>query len=198
MLQPDGKTEAHPDPADERFRRILKEYGRWLRGTIRRLCPRDLGIQPEDLEQEVALRLWRTLSRRQTIDNPAAFLHRAAATATIDAMRRVRAQRKDRTSSLDGEDEETETARPVADGRTPSPERLAMERQVLDQAGRSLARLPENRRRAVELYLQGFKIQEVADLLRWTEPKTRNLLYRGLQTLRRDLGEAGFELELPT
>ena len=70
------------------------------------------------------------------------------------------------------------------------------QQQILDQVSRTLARLPENRRAAVKLYLQGFKIQEIADLLGWTEPKARNLLYRGLQTLREDLEEGGVELQV--
>ena len=180
-------------PADARFQLILKEYGGWLRRTVQRLCPRDLGVLPEDVEQEVAMRLWRALRRNEDIENPAAFLHRVASTATIDAMRRVRAQRKDMTSSLQETDADGEGGGPTLIDAGPSPERAVAQRQVLVKVKCALERMPENRREAVKLYLQGFKIQEVADLLGWTEPKARNLLYRGLRTLRQELGEAGFE-----
>ena len=188
---------AAQDHADVRFQLIQQEYGGWLRRTIRRLCPRDLGVQPEDVEQDVAMRLWRALSRKEAIENPAAFLHRLASTATIDAMRRVRAQRKDVTSSLQDNEADGEVGGPALIDAAPSPERTVAQRQILAQVGRTLERLPENRRDAVKFYLQGFKIQEIADLLGWTEPKARNLLYRGLQTLRQELGEAGFELLPP-
>ena len=48
---------------------------------------------------------------------------------------------------------------------------------------------------AVELYLQGMSSHEIADLLDWSEPKARNLIYRGLNDLRKDLRAEGIDLE---
>lgn len=197
MLLQGPKTESSPDPPDAQLRLILREYGSWLRGTVGRLCSGRLGIQPEDVEQEVAVRLWQTLRRQAVIKNPVAFLYRLATTATIDAVRRARAQRDDLTSSLQEGGSETKPGLPTAVASTPTPESTAADRQILAHVSRALDSLPENRQLAVKLYLQGFKIQEIADLSGWTEPKARNLLYRGLQTLRRDLEEAGFEYRIP-
>jgi hypothetical protein len=36
---------------------ILEKYGAFLRQTIARVCPKDLGIQFDDIEQEALLRL---------------------------------------------------------------------------------------------------------------------------------------------
>jgi RNA polymerase sigma-70 factor (ECF subfamily) len=47
------------------------------------------------------------------------------------------------------------------------------------------------RRSVVKMYLAGYGREEIADLLGWTEPKTRNLLYRGLADLREALTEMG-------
>ncbi len=47
------------------------------------------------------------------------------------------------------------------------------------------------RRSVVRMYLTGYDREEIADLLGWTEPKTRNLLYRGLADLREILTEMG-------
>ncbi|MEM7586067.1 MAG: RNA polymerase sigma factor [Acidobacteriota bacterium] len=193
MLLRSPKTESSPDPSDAQFQLILKQYGSWLRGTVRRLCSGGLGIQPEDIEQDVAVRLWQALRSRPVIENPAAFLYRLATTATIDAMRRVQAQRKGVTSSLQGGDSETPADLPATIDSAPTPERTASDRQTLTRVSRALEGLPENRRVAVKLYLQGFKIQEIADLSGWTEPKARNLLYRGLQAVRSELEAAGFE-----
>jgi DNA-directed RNA polymerase specialized sigma24 family protein len=41
------------------------------------------------------------------------------------------------------------------------------------------------------MYLQGYAREEIAQLLRWSEAKTRNLLYRGLDDLKRQLEARG-------
>jgi RNA polymerase sigma-70 factor (ECF subfamily) len=43
----------------------------------------------------------------------------------------------------------------------------------------------------VRMHLAGYERHEIADLLGWTEPKTRNLLYRGLSDLRQILESWG-------
>jgi len=40
------------------------------------------------------------------------------------------------------------------------------------------------RRAAVRLYLDGYRREEIAELLHWSDARTRNLLYRGLADLR--------------
>lgn len=51
------------------------------------------------------------------------------------------------------------------------------------------------RRVAVRMYLSGYEREEIAELLGWSEAKTRNLIYRGLADLRRCLTERGITLE---
>jgi len=74
-----------------------------------------------------------------------------------------------------------------------SPEALAASNLLLGRIEKALGTLPENRRRAVALHLQGFTTHEVADLLGFREPKARNLVYRGLKSLQLALREEGFE-----
>ena len=58
-----------------------------------------------------------------------------------------------------------------------------------------LRRLQENRRRAVGLHLQGMTTDEIARMAGWTEPKARNLVYRGLADLRVELRGMGVDVE---
>jgi len=46
------------------------------------------------------------------------------------------------------------------------------------------------------MYLQGMTSQDVADLMGWSEPKSRNLVYRGLKELRKSLREEGIDYEI--
>jgi DNA-directed RNA polymerase specialized sigma24 family protein len=51
--------------------------------------------------------------------------------------------------------------------------------------------LSEARRTVVRLYLVGYTRDEIADMVGWSEAKTRNLIYRGLADLRSALERRG-------
>ena len=162
---------------------LVEQYGAFLRSAIARYCPRDLGLQLDEIEQDARIRLWRALQREREIDDPPSYLYRIAASTTIDAVRRVRARRE--LSLAPAENEDTESPQLLA--CTPSPDRVAACAELRTKIETALAPLAANRRRAVGLYLQGFTSAEIADLLGWSEAKARNLLYRGLRDLRRGL-----------
>ncbi len=55
--------------------------------------------------------------------------------------------------------------------------------------GRAVEGLIDSRRQVVKLYLMNLSIQEISGYLKWTQDKTRNLLYRGLADLKESLKE---------
>jgi len=181
---------------EERFNLVVEEFGVLLRRAIVRFCPRDKGLQFDDIEQEARMRLWRALQDEREVTNYASYLYRIAATATIDAMRRVQARHEEQLEILvDQRTDEGEMMllpAPVKD----SPERLAESREAVDRVMSAVAKLPDAQRRAVGMYLQGMTSQDVADLMGWSEPKARNLIYRGLKELRKSLREEGIDYEI--
>ncbi|RME48130.1 MAG: sigma-70 family RNA polymerase sigma factor [Chloroflexi bacterium] len=187
---------AQSDEVEARFTTIVEEYGRFLRHTIVQLCPKDLGIQFDDIEQEARLRLWRALQRGKEIRDVASYIYRVAVTTTIDAVRRVKARREEQLQLAEEVEAGEKQMDPVlVDRRTP-PELVAERRQVMRKVEAALSRLPDNRRRAVGLHLMGLTSQEIAELLGWSEPKARNLVYRGLNELRQRLRAEGVEYEV--
>lgn len=184
-----------PPQVEERFNAVIEEFGQFLRQSIARLCPQDLGIQFDDIEQEARLRLWRALRSETEIQNLASYIYRIAATATIDAVRRAKVRREEQLHLIDEEEGEGER-RPLTEDPAKSPVRLTEQRQVMQKVNEALARLPESRRRAVGLHLEGMTSREIADLLGWSEPKARNLIYRGLKDLRNLLQPEGIEYEI--
>jgi RNA polymerase sigma-70 factor (ECF subfamily) len=184
---------SHTVEVEERFNALLDEFGQLLRRAIIRFCPRDRGIQFDDIEQEARLRLWRALQREREITNHASYLYRIAATATIDAMRRAQARHEEQLHSSRedsaGSGDPLTLPAPLKD----SPDRVVESHEVIQKVEAALAQLPDERRRAVGLYLQGLTSQDIAELLDWTEPKSRNLLYRGLKDLRKLLSAEGIE-----
>lgn len=158
---------------------LVKRYESLIRSAIRRHCPAELALDQDDIAQEVRLRLWKAIEGEKKIANPTSYLYRVAASATIDAIRAARVRRRDAHESLSGNEEN-----PC--GETDTVDRAELRRRITA----ALQRLAPNRRRAVQLHLQGMTTDEVAVVAGWTEPKARNLVYRGLAELRAILGGA--------
>jgi len=181
---------------EERFNAVVEEFGTLLRRAIVRFCPHDKGLHFDDIEQEARMRLWRALQAEREVTNYASYLYRIAATATIDAMRRIQARHEEQLESLMGQKADDGDIMIVPAPVRDSPERVAESREAVGKVMSAMAKLPDEQRRAVGLYLQGMTSQDVADLMAWTEPKSRNLIYRGLKELRKSLRKEGIEYEI--
>jgi len=174
---------------------IVEEYRAFLRDAVARLCPRDMGLQFDDIVQDASLRLLNALRDEREIRDLASYAYRIAATTTIDAIRRARARREEQLRLEGEEDDEGRGPHAIPAAPDRSPEREAERRELLAKVDAAISRLPENRRRAVRLYLEGMTTAEIAKLLGWTEPKARNLAYRGLADLREQLRSEGIDYE---
>ncbi len=184
-----------PTPDSESlFAAFLDEHAATVQGAVDRVCPRQMGIRREELEQEVRLRLWKTLENEREITDPASFINRVALTAAIDAVRRIKARREEPLNNEAGE--ERNAAGERADpSPAASPEEVARGRETWRKLKAALTRLPESRKHPVKLHLQGFTSDEIGRLLGFTEAKARNLVYRGLDDLKRELRTEGIEHE---
>ena len=181
--------------AEARFDRIIVEYGTLLRNAIARVCPRDLGIQLDDVEQEARLRLWNGIKVEREIRDIPSYIYRVAMTTTIDAIRQARSRREKQLRTPGEEGDDASFTRPLVAGE-PGPDRIAEGRMVLEKVEAILASFEPDRRRAVGLLLQGTSTAEIANLLQWSEPKARNLVYRGLRELRKRLRAQGIDYEI--
>ena len=177
--------------SNARLERLLERYATLLRAIIAQNCPRHLGIQIADIEQEARLRLWKALQREKELIDPASYIYRIAVTTTIDAVRRVNARREEQLK-LPDEDEKRTPAHLAADA-IQQPDAVTERRELMSAVASAVASLAENRRRAVELHLQGLTLGEIADLLGWTEARSRNLVYRGMEDLREALRRRGID-----
>src|SRR5262245_23402558 len=135
--------------------------------------------------QDVRVRLWTALGTGERISQvSASYLHRAAMSAAVDLIRRRRTNREAPVDISIVQD-----VVPAEDSSGP-----VAAAELSDLTGtveRALETIPTARRPVVRLYLSGFGSAEIAELMGWTEPKTRNLLYRGLADLRDRLSALG-------
>jgi len=139
----------------------------------------DRGLHHEDIDellQELRVRFWRA-RKDGLLDLSANYVRRAAISAALDIIRR---RRVDRNVSLD---ESEGGAHPLATS-TAGPAELLDQSELAQRVTVAVDGLAPPRRAAVRMYLDGYRREEIAALLRWSDAKTRNLLYRGLADLR--------------
>ena len=103
-------------------------------------------------------------------------------------MRRRRAQRVDQTIPLD------EPEASISSRRSPHDDLAYAE--LSQQVARAIDQIPASRRAVVRMHLAGHPREEIAQLLGWSEAKTRNLLYRGMDDLRERLAQLGVGWEM--
>lgn len=179
-----GNEPREPDgDASRALEHIVSRFDAFIRRSARRHGLR--GEEIDEVVQEIRVRMWKSLGTAELIRRAkASYIYRAAISASIDLIRRRRARRND-TRSLDDEmDDDAPESRQRADAALD-------EDEVARMVHRALALLAEPRRAVVRMHLAGYDRYEIADLLGWSEPKTRNLLYRGLADLRRILQSWG-------
>jgi RNA polymerase sigma-70 factor (ECF subfamily) len=141
----------------------------------------------DELMQEVRVRLWRVHAddgEKIEAVSPS-YVYQTAVSAALDLMRRRRARQADMHES--GSDAFDHTAAPGG------PDRDLAASELARTVARAIDTIPATRRPVVRMYLAGYPREEIATLLGWTEAKTRNLLYRGLDDLRARLAEWGVD-----
>jgi DNA-directed RNA polymerase specialized sigma24 family protein len=91
------------------FNAILEKYGGFLRQTIARVCPKDLGIQFDDIEQDARLRLWRAIEAEREINFHGSYIYKIVVSVTINAIRRAKARREEQLRLAEDAEDENET-----------------------------------------------------------------------------------------
>lgn len=186
---PDGGRDT-PQP-DREVSRALHDLIERFDAFVRRTASRHgiAGAELDEVVQDLRVRIWKSFGTAELIRraNPT-YMYRAAVSASLDIIRRRRSIK----ASAARLDDVHPSA--LADGRGGVDERIAT-RELAQAVHDALELLAESRRGVVRMYLAGYDRYEIADLLGWTEGKTRNLLYRGLEDLRRILASRGITRE---
>lgn len=177
-----------PDTTSAALERVIVRFDGMLRSVGRRRGLR--GAELEELTQEVRVRLWRALTEREKIERvKTSYVYRAALSAALDLVRRRRA-RPEQPLDASSSDEPTRVALAVDRSRPDAEFEL---RELGASIDRAVSQLAEPRDVIVRLHLSGYDRYEIASMLGWTEPKVRNLIYRGLADLRELLAQTGME-----
>ena len=147
-------------------------------------------LDESDVVQQTLLEAHQSLSgfRGQSDEEMAAWLRQILARNLADELRKFRCGKRDvrLEASLQASlNESTVRLERILISEDGSPSQCAMVNEQLLALAAALAKLPEDQRRAVELYhLQGHSAQEVANRLKRSEVAVAGLLRRGLKRLR--------------
>lgn len=153
-----------------------------VRSAVRRRLPRSLRDQHEDLVQQALVRVTHAYRRDPDRSLNRSYLGLVAHSVVRDALRRSRRERVFPA---------TPELRSAPACRTSDPERVVGQAQAVASIRAGLARLSDARRSAVQHYLIGHSIREVADAMDIGVKSAENLVYRGLGQLRGYLTEQG-------
>lgn len=184
----EGVPSSQPDAeVSLALRALIDRFDGYVRHTASRhgLSGSDL----DDVVQDLRVRIWKSFGTADLIRraNPS-YMYRAAVSASLDIIRRRRAAKVAAVPLDQIPPSALSDTRASADG-------LLAAKELAAAVHDALGLLAESRRGVVRMYLAGYDRFEIADLLGWTEGKTRNLLYRGLEDLRGVLASRGITRE---
>ncbi|MEZ5485545.1 MAG: sigma-70 family RNA polymerase sigma factor [Lysobacteraceae bacterium] len=194
-----GEAAARPEPrgaavvslaaprADDPFSALIARFGARVRSLVHQHCSGNQGLDADDVEQEVRIRLWKTVQRDRNAVLPASYIQRVVISTVIDALRRAQARPME---SMEDAGDESGWDLPEEAG----PQRLASQQQQMATLRQALAELPDRRRQLVELNLQGFGPSEAGELVGLSADAARKLMERGMKELRERLEALAMEL----
>jgi RNA polymerase sigma factor (sigma-70 family) len=157
------------------FELALERFSGFIRAHILRFGLDRRGVDPEDVIQDIKLKLWKKYLCEKNPPLRPSYIKRVMDSTLIDLLRKIRI----RGEFIRPENQEVlRRAGVLREG--PSPEGYLWER--IRAAAETLC---DSRRKVVKLFLLDMSIDEVASSLNWSRDKTRNLLYRGIDDLKK-------------
>jgi RNA polymerase sigma-70 factor (ECF subfamily) len=161
------------DGPESTFDRLMEEHGPALRAMLRRLCRRSQDM--DDVWQDTAVRVWRSLQKRPWLRSPRGWLAKIAFRAHVEHA--ARQPRRVEHGDFDQADESVATPHETA--------ALAEQRVEVRQA---LDALPGDLRSLIALhYTAGLSLRETAEALDVAVGTVKSRLHAALNILRREL-----------
>lgn len=169
----------------ESFEALWRRMAPHVRAAVSRHRSSDAALGADDLVQEVRIRVWNVYRGDRNSRFRASYYYRVVNSAIVDCLRAHRGTLPHGIRADD--DQESGDALERVDSGVQAPDAV-LER---DRRGATLEaaldRLPTDRGRAVRLYLQGFTVAEIAELLGCDADRAHNLTYRGIRALKQGM-----------
>jgi RNA polymerase sigma factor (sigma-70 family) len=172
---------------EQRTKAVVDEFALLIKKIIQKNLHRSDGLDLEDIEQEVRLKIWIFLKKGKKVRKLPSYIKKVAYSTTIDELRKAMKQGPSR------QPEEMKriysasclVANPVRDFR---PEDRLEEGEARDAVWSMVNTLSDNRKRVLKLYLLGQSLEEIGASLKWERSKVRHFFYRGIDDLKHKFG----------
>ncbi len=165
---------------------ILDRYSSLMRIHIIKFNPQRFGVDPDDIAQEIRIRIWRLLQHEKNIRCYPSYIKKIVNSSVLDLLRK---RKRDHGILV------KEKQMRVSEIKKHYPPAYSPEELFRDTVAQAVESLIESRRKVVRLHLLDMTIEEISAFYNWSSNKTRNLLYRGLSDLKRILKDKGIEYE---
>lgn len=171
-------------PPEKELQDLLERFTNFIRAHIQKFEVQRYGIDPEDVIQEVRIKIWKLVDNEKIIVNYASYIKKIVDTVVIDQLRLLK---------RDEQLYKMEKQKQVAEQMNLCRPEVLRNALLKEAVGKAVESLIESRRNVVKLYLFDLSIEEISRFYGWSLHKTRNLLYRGLADLKRSLIKADIE-----
>jgi len=161
---------------EKEFEDLVNRFADFIRIHILKYNPYKYGVDPEDVSQDVRIKIWKLLHSEKNIASYSSYIKKIVNSSVIDQLRKLR--REEGIFNHEKIVAERELAYSIE---------LARFRSLEETVGKAVDSLIDSRRQVVKLYLLNLSIEEISGYLHWSTGKTRNLLYRGLSDLKKIL-----------
>lgn len=168
------------------FEDLLKKFNCFIKDGILKYNLQKNGLDPDDIFQEVRIKLWKIILNGKTIYNYPSYINKIIRTSVIDNLRKLK--RDENIYSM-------EKQKKIHEQKCNYLSDKEAKKELSSIVGNAVNSLLINRRKVVKLFLLDMTIDEIAIIFRWSKDKTRNLLYRGLADLKKTLKSKGIHYE---
>lgn len=171
---------------ESELRQILDRFSSLIRIHIIKFNPQRFGIDPDDISQEIRIKIWRLLQHEKNIRYYSSYIKKIVNSSAIDLLRK---RKRDEGIIF------AEKQMRISESKKDYPAAFPFDEELRDTVARAVESLIESRRKVVRLHLLDMTIEEISSFYNWSSNKTRNLLYRGLADLKRILKDKEIDYE---
>jgi RNA polymerase sigma-70 factor (ECF subfamily) len=171
---------------EDEFKALLNRFAVLIKVQINKFNLQKFGLDPEDVSQEIKIKIWKILHNEKEIKNYPSYIRKIINSSVIDLLRKWK--REEAIFIYEKQKRVSEIKKDyLAD--------IFSEDNFRETIGQAVNSLIESRRKVVKLFLLSMTIEEISAYFSWSKDKTRNLLYRGLADLREILKKKDIDYE---
>lgn len=167
----------------------IAEFSKLIKSVIMKLSPHIDRMDLDDIEQEIKIKIWKELMKSEKkINNLGSYIWKVSYTTACRMLKDLSKQNIIPINESTGDHELYTKQKNDLDDQ---PDFQFEKTELYEAIEKSVELLKDSRRQVIKLYLLGMNRNEISSFYGWSQDRVRNLLYRGLDDLRKNLRSDG-------